>query len=416
MQEIVKSIPVVGKQALGAAKRFEEGLKNLLVPGIIFEELGFRYFGPIDGHDIDAITGMLKNLFQLKEPIILHALTKKGKGYKPAERRPHEYHSTGPFDIKTGEKIKTRNRKPSFGSSFGKKLVEIARNDKTVVAVTAAMLDGTGLGQFAREFPDRCVDVGIAEGHAVGFAAGLAKGGLRPFVAIYSTFLQRGYDQIIHDVSLQDLPVVFCLDRAGLVGEDGPTHHGVFDIAYLRHIPNLVIMAPSSADELEAMLDFAAKSKKPVAIRYPRGCSELGGPAGVIELGRAQVLKEGRDIAIFALGSMAAVALEAAERLKKHRANVEVINARFVKPLDEELLERTLARIKKIVTIEEGVASGGFGSAVAEFIEREKIKNVTLEIVGLPDEFVEHGSRAELLNKYNMSAEGIENLIKTELL
>jgi 1-deoxy-D-xylulose-5-phosphate synthase len=343
-------------------------------------------------------------------------LTKKGKGYRPAEKKPHEYHSTGPFDVKTGEKVKTRNRKPSFGSSFGKKLVEIARNDKSVVAVTAAMIDGTGLAQFAREFPDRCFDVGIAEGHAVGFAAGLAKGGLKPVVAIYSTFLQRGYDQIIHDVSLQDLPVVLCLDRAGLVGEDGPTHHGIFDIAYLRHIPNLVIMAPSSAAELEAMLEFAVKSKSPVSIRYPRGCSEMNVPVGAIELGRSQVVREGRDIAIFALGSMVATAIEVADRLKKHRADVEVINARFVKPIDGELLEKTLARIKKIVTIEEGVASGGFGSAVAEFIEREKIKNVTLEIVGLPDEFVEHGSRQELLNKYNMSAEGIENLIKTELL
>ncbi|NQT06666.1 MAG: 1-deoxy-D-xylulose-5-phosphate synthase, partial [Candidatus Omnitrophica bacterium] len=247
MQEIVKGIPVVGKGAFRAAKRFEEGLKNLVVPGILFEELGFRYFGPVDGHDINKITSTLRNLKGLREPIILHVLTKKGKGYKFAEKRPAVFHGTGPFDVKTGEAKKEKpQRATNFTEAFGKKAAELGKKDNKIVAITAAMPDGTGLCKFAKEFPDRFFDVGIAEAHAVGFSAGLARGGLKPITAIYSTFLQRAYDQMIHDVSLQKLPVVFCLDRAGLVGEDGPTHHGIFDIAYLRHIPEMVVMAPGS--------------------------------------------------------------------------------------------------------------------------------------------------------------------------
>jgi len=416
MQEIVKGIPVVGKGAFRAAKRFEEGLKNLVVPGILFEELGFRYFGPVDGHDINKITSTLRNLKGLREPIILHVLTKKGKGYKFAEKRPAVFHGTGPFDVKTGEAKKEKpQRATNFTEAFGKKAAELGKKDNKIVAITAAMPDGTGLCKFAKEFPDRFFDVGIAEAHAVGFSAGLARGGLKPITAIYSTFLQRAYDQMIHDVSLQKLPVVFCLDRAGLVGEDGPTHHGIFDIAYLRHIPEMVVMAPGSPRELEAMLEFAVKENRAIAIRYPRGKFDNDFPISKIELGKSEVLKEGNDIAIFALGSMVAPALVAAEELNKI-ASVKVINARFVKPLDEELLEAVLSHTKKIVTIEEGVINGGFGSAVAEFIEREKIKDITLEMIGLPDAFVEHGKREELLNKYNLSAEGIINLIKAELL
>lgn len=416
-QEIVKSIPLVGKRAFTMARRFEEGLKNLIVPGVIFEELGFRYFGPIDGHDIGAIINTLKNLITLKGPVILHVLTKKGKGYKFAEDNPAAFHSAAPFDVKTGVARRAESADGlTFTAAFGRKLVEMARKDKKIAAVTAAMPDGTGLADFAKEFPDRFFDVGIAEAHAVGFAAGLAKGGLKPVIAVYSTFLQRAYDQIIHDVSLQGLPVLFCLDRAGLVGEDGPTHHGIFDITCLRHIPGLIIMAPACVKELEAMIEFGLKSKKSVVIRYPKGVSALEYSAVKIEIGKAEILRHGKDVAIFALGSMVGPALEASERLDKDRIKAEVINARFVKPLDEDLLEDVLSRIKKVVTIEEGVASGGFGSSIAEFIEREKIKNVTLEMIGLPDEFVEHGKREELLKKYNLSAEGITNLIKAELL
>ncbi|MFH1753724.1 MAG: 1-deoxy-D-xylulose-5-phosphate synthase [Candidatus Omnitrophota bacterium] len=417
MQGIVRGIPVLGKRALGAARRFEEGLKNLLVPGMIFEELGFRYFGPIDGHDTTTIINTLRNIIPLNEPILLHVQTKKGKGYKFAEKNPEAFHSTGPFDPKTGEKAKPKGRKHStYTEAFSRKIVELARRDKRIVAVTAAMPDGTGLASFAKEFGDRFFDVGIAEAHATGFAAGLAKEGLRPVVAIYSTFLQRAYDQLIHDVSLQGLPVLFCIDRAGLVGSDGPTHHGVFDIAYLRHIPDMVVMAPSSTKELEAMMEFALTLDRPAAIRYPRGNSGITMPVSDIRLGKFERIKKGKEIALIAFGSMVAPALEASESLKKFHIDAEVINARFVKPLDEEMLEETLSRVRKVVTIEEGVISGGFGSAIAEFIERKKIKNITLEMIGLPDEFVEHGARTELLNKYNLSAEGITNLIRTELL
>lgn len=416
-QELVKKIPLVGKKAFNAARRFEEGVKNFLVPGMLFEELGFRYFGPIDGHDIKAIIKTLKNLMTLKEPILLHVVTKKGKGYKFAEEDPTSFHGTGPFNIDTGIKAKDKKAKTcTYTSSFGKKITELARKDKKIVAITAAMPDGTGLSTFAREFPERFFDVGIAEGHAVGFAAGLARGGFKPVVAIYSTFLQRAYDQMIHDISLQNLPVVFCLDRAGLVGEDGPTHHGVFDLAYLRHIPNLVVMAPASSKELAAMVEFSTKLDKPVAIRYPRGRAAKDIQVSNLELGKSEILKHGKDIAIFALGSMVETALETAERLKKDHITVEIINARFVKPLDKDLLEDVLSRIKKIVTVEEGVLNGGFGSAIAEFIDREKIKDITLEMVGLPDEFVEHGDRQTLLNKYNLNAEGLTNLIKSELI
>ncbi len=413
-QSVLKKIPRVGKKALEAAKRFEEGLKNLFVPGILFEELGIRYFGPIDGHDIKTIVKTLKNILTFNEPVMLHILTKKGKGYQYAEEHPELFHSAGPFNKETGEMKKASPT--TFTASFGRKIVELARKNKKITAITAAMPDGTGLTSFAKEFPNRFIDTGIAEGHAVGLAAGLAKAGMKPVVAIYSTFLQRAYDQIIHDVSLQGLPVLFCLDRSGLVGEDGPTHHGIFDIAYLRSIPNLTVMAPSSPRELETMLEFAVKHNGPLCIRYPKGTARLERKPSRIEFGRSEILKKGKDIAILALGNMVDVALDAAEILKKDHIDVEVINVRFIKPLDKDLLEDLFSRIKKVVTMEEGVLNGGFGSRVAEFIKREKIKGITLEMVGLPDEFVEHGERKILLNKYNLSSEGITNLIRSELL
>jgi len=420
VEGFVKKIPRIGSKMARAARRLEEGVKNLLVPGIFFEEMGFRYFGPIDGHNLNLVIATLKNILKLKTPVLLHVLTKKGKGYKPAEKNPSFFHSAPPFDIKTGQKKNMKKGKTiSFTEAFGKKLIKLAREDKKIVAITAAMPDGTGLSNFAKEYPNRFFDVGIAEGHAIGFAAGLAKGGLKPVVAIYSTFLQRAYDQIIHDISLQNLPVVLCVDRAGLVGEDGPTHHGVFDISYLRHIPNLVVMAPSDTIELNSMLEFAVGCDKPTAIRYPRGKAQSvthGNESLNIALGKSQTLKKGKDVAIIALGSMVNVALQAAKELEEKDINVEVINARFVKPIDENMLEDLTSRIKKIVTVEENVASGGFGSAVSEFIERENIEGVKLDIIGLPDEFVEHGAREVLLNKYNLSKEGLVNLIMGEVL
>ena len=416
MQILVKRIPIFGFKTFRAARKLEELLKNLLVPGMFFEGLGFRYFGPINGHDINELITMFRNIASLREPIVVHVVTKKGKGYKFAEEKPSLFHGTPPFNAKTGKALAEKGPK-SFTEIFSDKIVELARKDKRIVAITAAMPDGTGLARFSREFPNRFFDVGIAEEHAVAFSAGLAHQGLRPIVAIYSTFLQRGYDQMIHDVSLQNLPVVFCLDRAGLAGEDGPTHHGVFDIAYLRHIPNIVVMAPRDGLELGMMLEFAISLKKPVAIRYPKGSAQShlsGSSFEKIELGKSETLRKGRDIAIFAIGSMVSIAVKAADILSADGIEATVINARFVKPLDKETIENLTKEIKKVVTLEEGVATGGFGSAVLEFFERENIENVKIERLGLPDQFIAHGKREELLKEYHLTADEICETIKNE--
>ena len=410
VEELVKGIPRIGQTVYKAGRKFEEGIKNLLTPGIIFEEMGFRYFGPIDGHDIPLLIDTIKKVMCLGGPVLLHILTKKGKGYKPAEDEPSRFHGAKPFEKETGRDKDSDVKQDSFTKVFGKKIVELAGSNDRIVAITAAMPEGTGLVKFSEKFPERFFDVGIAEQHATTFAAGLSNGGLVPVVAIYSTFLQRAFDQMIHDVSLQGLHVVFCLDRAGLVGEDGPTHHGIFDIAYLRQIPHMVVMAPSSGKELEDMLEFAVGYKNgPIAIRYPRAEAEKLVAMGTdIRLGKAEVLKEGRDLAILAIGSMVEPALEAADELqKKKNINITVINARFARPLDENLLEELAEKHKHIITIEEGVAEGGFGSAVLEFVAREGIKKLRVHRLGLPGEFIEHGQRDLLLHKYHLSTEGI---------
>ncbi len=417
MQILVKRIPFFGFKAFKAAKRLEETLKNLFLPGMFFEGFGLRYFGPIDGHNIKELISRFRAFTRLREPIIVHVLTKKGKGYGFAEKKPSLYHGPGPFEKNTG-RFSGMKKPESFTEAFSQKIVELAEKDRKIVAVTAAMPDGTGLSEFSRKFPERFYDVGIAEEHAVTFSAGLAREGLKPVVAIYSTFLQRGYDQIIHDVSLQGLPVVFCLDRAGFSGEDGPTHHGVFDIAYLRHIPNFVLMAPRDALELKAMLEFAIKLGKPAAIRYPKGSgvSHLSGSSfHRIETGKAELLREGRDVAIFALGSMVSIAVKAADLLSSGGIEATVVNARFVKPIDKEMIENVTKRVKKIVTLEEGVVSGGFGSAILEFLERENIKNISLERIGLPDHFITHGKREQLLKEYHLTADEICETIKREM-
>ncbi len=418
VEKVLKRIPWFGFRSYMAARRLEEGLKNLLVPGMLFEELGFRYFGPIDGHNLGELVSTLKNITQLNEPILMHVVTKKGKGYAFAEARPWDFHGTGPFDIATGTKVADYGS--AFTEAFGKKIVELATRDPRVIGISAAMIDGTGLHEFGAKFPDRFFDVGISEEHAVAFAAGLALSGFKPFVAIYSTFLQRAYDQIIHDVCLQDLPVTFCLDRAGIVGEDGPTHHGLFDIAYLRHMPNMVLMAPKSPDELEMMLEFAQSyGRGPLAIRYPKGLSYgawtivRGQP---LQLGKAEMLKEGDDVTLFALGSMVDLAMKTDELLYKFRINATVVNARFVKPLDMELIENLCRRTKTIVVLEEGVADGGLGSAVLEFIERANIKGVRVKRIGLPNTFIEHGKRTELLLKYNLTPYAVAAVIMNEVL
>ncbi len=419
LERLVKRIPRFGFGAYRAARRFEEGVKNLLVPGLFFEKLGFRYFGPIDGHSIEDLIRKLKQIKSLKGPIILHAITKKGKGYKFSEEYPSEFHGSSPFDKFSGERSDSAANKDTFTSAFSEKLSEMAAKDKRVVAVSASMLSGTGCDKFAEKFPERMFDVGIAEEHAVTFAGALAEGGFKPFAAIYSTFLQRAYDQIIHDVSLQNLGVVFCIDRAGLVGEDGETHNGIFDIAYLRHIPNMIVAAPKDTVELKDMMESALNSNRPFSIRYPRGNQVFGlgndMPRSSVTVGKAEILRDGKHLAILALGSMAAVSLEAAKILDKVGIHAAVINARFVKPLDGELIEELARHFKKFVTAEEGVVSGGFGSAVLEFIDRENIKGVELKAIGLPDEFITHGRREELLRKYNLTPEGIAGVIAAEL-
>jgi 1-deoxy-D-xylulose-5-phosphate synthase len=423
-EALIKKLPKFGYQALKAARRFEEGLKNILTAGIVFEEMGFRYFGPIDGHDINLLLEMFKKVMGFKEPVLIHIITKKGKGYRYAEESPAQFHSAPPFEVDTGSKRVLSNGEVQFVKGktytdvFGEHAIKLARKFDDIVAITAAMPDGTGLAEFAKIFPGRFFDVGIAEQHGVGFAAGLSRGGLTPIVSIYSTFLQRAYDQMVHDVALQELPVIFCLDRAGLVGEDGPTHHGLFDIAYLRHIPKMVVMSPKDTDELKRMLDFAVDHRGPIAIRYPRGTEKrFQGPGsrGQVKLGKAEVLREGRDLAILALGSMVWYANETAALLEKEGIHATVVNARFVKPLDGDLLEDLSKKTRLFVTIEEGVVEGGFGSAVLEFFEQEGVKNVKIKRIGLPSAFIEHGAREELFRKYNLTPEGIALVIKENL-
>ncbi|MFH1878231.1 MAG: 1-deoxy-D-xylulose-5-phosphate synthase [Candidatus Omnitrophota bacterium] len=417
-EKILKGIPRLGPTALKTVKKFQEGLKNLIVPGILFEELGFRYFGPIDGHDINQLISIFQKILSLNEPVIVHTVTKKGKGYVYAEQNPTKFHGVSMFDLETGQ-ICTDGKEggKSFTEYFSDKLAALAGKDKRVAAITAAMPDGTGLTKFAGEFPERFFDVGITEPHAVTFAAGLAKGGMRPVVAVYSTFLQRSYDQLIHDVALQNLPVVFCLDRAGLVGEDGPTHHGVFDISYTRGLPNFTVMAPKDGPELEAMLEEALKMDTPVVIRYPRAKAVRkvsSSSCAPIKSFSAEYLREGDDIYIIALGSMVNAALEAADLLSKSGIETGVINARFARPLDKAMIRKAAEKAKRIYTIEEGIIAGGFGSAVLEEISSSGIRDVKVRCLGLPDEFIEHGKREELLRKYHLTPDEIAAIIKSE--
>jgi len=398
-----------GSRLIKLMNKFEEGLKGLFVPGMLFEELGFRYFGPIDGHDLGALTSTLKNILEIKGPRLLHIVTKKGKGCQFAEKDPVRFHGISHFDINTGE-VSIKQSLPgstSYTEIFRNKIVQLAQNDKRIVAITAAMPEGTGLDKFRDCFGERFFDCGIAEAHAVCFAAGLAKQGFKPVVAIYSTFLQRAYDQIIQEVALQELPVIFAIDRAGIVGEDGVTHQGIFDIAYLRSIPNLVVMAPGDGRELEQMLEFALQLDKPVAIRYPRAEAFLSGDiAAPLKLGQGQLIKEGNDFTIIALGSMVCPAQEALERLSQEGLSGSLINARFVVPLDLELIKRVCGMTKFIFTIEEGIKEAGFGSAIAQELNRP------VERIGLPFEFIPHGARGLLLEKYKLNAVGIAARIR----
>jgi len=421
LESLVKKLPRYGKTIVRTAQKLEEGLKGLLVPGMIFEELGFRYFGPIDGHDIQRVIATLEGVRKLKGPRFVHVVTLKGKGYSPAEKDPERFHKVEPFDIETGRFLskKPKNHKTvreiSYSEAFTQNLLTLARRDKRIVAITAAMPEGTGLSLFAKEFPDRFFDVGMAEQHGVGFAAGLAKKGLRPVCAIYSTFLQRAYDQIVHDVCLQNLPVLFCIDRAGIVGEDGPTHHGVFDVAYLRCIPNLVVMSPKDAEELGEMLRFAFSHPGPVALRYPRGGNpSIPSPRQAISVGRGEVIREGTDLTIVAYGHMVYPSLVASDLLAKEDIQAGVVNARFVKPLDEALLCQLAAQTSSLITVEESVLDGGFGSAVLECFEKNQI-HASVRRVGLPCEFIEHGDRELLLSEAEVTIQHIVKVAQKDL-
>ena len=420
VSELLKHIPdnILAKKAKTVAWKLKESLKNLMVPTILFEELGYRYIGPVNGHDLEQLIDILTHVKNfVREPVVVHVITKKGKGYPPAERNPELFHGLGPYDPKTGEPVK-KPGPPSYSSVFGKTVLEIAEKDPTVVAITAAMALGTGLVPFRERFPERFFDVGIAEQHATTFSAGMAFGGLKPFTAIYSTFLQRAYDQLIHDVALQRAPVRFCVDRAGLVGDDGPTHHGVFDLIYLRSIPNFVVMAPKDEDELRDMLyTMWHYDRGPISVRYPRGRAvgvEIKPQPQVLPIGKWEVLKGGGDAVILAVGATVHPSLEAARRLEAEGLSVGVVNARFVKPMDAELLQELLEGGPGVwITVEEGNLPGGFGSGVMEFLEeRRALDKVRVFRHGIPDKFIEHGARQELLKLVKLDAEGIYEVVK----
>ncbi len=392
------------------ASRLEGGIKAVITPGMLFEALGFRYFGPINGHNLHQLIKIFEQVRSLKGPILVHLVSEKGKGYKPAEGHTQRLHASTPFDKLTGKAHKSKSSAPSYTKIFGQALVEIVKENKDVVGITGAMPDGTGLDLLKEHHPENYFDVGIAEEHAVTFAAGLATQGITPVVAIYSTFLQRAFDQIVHDVSLQHLHVVFVLDRAGLVGADGPTHHGAFDLSYLRLIPDMVVMAPKDESELRDMLYTGVKYKKgPVALRYPRG-SALGVPLKngfeEIEIGKSERIKKGDDVALLAVGSMVDYSIKAAEKLEAMGIHCEIINMRFIKPLDFEMLDDIVKRHKKIVTLEESTLLGGFGSGVIEYFVEKNYKNDVMRI-GLPDHFVDHGTQKELHHILEIDPEGI---------
>ena len=394
------------------AKALAQKIEASLKPGTLFEEFGFRYFGPLDGNDLESLVPVLTGIRELSGPILVHIVTKKGLGYTPAEEDPVGFYSvSGQFDLKTGKSLRPSSAIPKYTDVFSCTLIEEAKKDPRIIAVTAAMPGGTGLDKFANAFPDRCFDVGLAEQCAVTFAAGLATEGLKAVVAIYSTFLQRGYDQVLHDVCIQNLPVVFALDRAGLVGADGPTHHGVFDMAYLRSIPNMVVMAPKDENELQHMLKTAlAYEMGPIALRYPRGNGlgvELDAEPKPISIGKAEISREGEDLLIVAIGNRVYPALEAAETLSETGIKACVINARFVKPLDTTLIIDMAKQIGKVITVEDGILMGGFGSAILEALAAEDITDVRVNSLGVPDRFVEHGDVNTLYDRYGYDTQAI---------
>ena len=414
-KKIILKIPLVGKPFVRVVRRVKRSIKQLIIPKMFFEDIGFTYLGPVDGHNIQELENILRLSKQVEAPVLVHVLTKKGKGYKIAEENPDKFHSTGPFNIETGES--KSKKKDDYSKVFGKKLVELAKNNSKIVAVTASMKDGTGLTEFQKQYPDRFFDVGIAEQHAIGFAAGMAKAGMIPVVPIYSSFYQRAYDQVIHDVAIQELPVVMCVDRAGAVGADGETHQGLLDMAFFRLVPNLSILAPKDFKELEDMLEFAVNLGKPVLIRYPRGGEDNHkfNSENQIELGKAELLKDGEDITIIAIGKMVARAMKIAEKLQKGDIKATVINSRFLKPLDKEKIKESVIKTKIVVTVEDGTIINGLATAVSEVIAENGIKDKKILNYAYPDKFIQHGSVAELEKIYGLDEEKIYNDILKEM-
>lgn len=409
VKKAVAKIPKVGDFIIRHIRRLKYSIKQLMIPNMMFEDMGFRYMGPIDGHDIEKLESNLKTAKRLDGPILIHVVTKKGKGYKPAEENPDKFHSTGSFKIETGEALKPK--KTDYSKVFGEKLVNLAAENQKIVAVTAAMKDGTGLGKFSKEFPDRFFDIGIAEQHAIGMAAGMARAGMIPVVPIYSSFFQRGYDQVIHDVCIQKLPVILCADRAGIVGNDGETHQGIYDLSFFNIVPNLNVMAPKDFKELEDMLEFATKLNEPIVIRYPRGGEgdykfEKHEP---IVKGKAEVLKEGADITIIGIGKMVDRAINVSKVLKENNIDAEVINARFLKPIDEETIIKSINKTKNVITIEDNIIEGGLGTVVSELILKNNLQNIKMKKFGYPDEFVKHATPDEIEEKYGLDVKAISD-------
>ncbi|WP_058485271.1 1-deoxy-D-xylulose-5-phosphate synthase [Defluviitalea phaphyphila] len=416
IDHILKKIPGIGKSVAKTVRKTKESIRYLLVPGTLFEELGFTYVGPINGHNIGELIKVLNRVKRMKGPILLHVKTVKGKGYKYAEKFPCNYHGVSPFNIESGKSIK-KKIKETYSEVFGNTLINLANINKKIVAITAAMPEGTGLKKFEEKFPKRFFDVGIAEQHAVTFAAGLAVSGFHPVFAVYSSFLQRAYDQIIHDVCLQKLPVIFAIDRAGIVGPDGETHQGIFDLSYLSHMPNMTIMAPKDKFELEEMLKYAFTIKGPVAIRYPKGeapvLSEFN--TNPIKYNKSELLYEGKDGAIIAVGKMVEIAKKAVEELKNKNIEISLINARFIKPIDEEMIINIAKKYKVLFTIEDNIINGGYGSNVLQILSKNKIKNINVNILGFPDKFINHGTPDEIYKEYGLDKNGIMQKVEEVL-
>lgn len=407
IKRIILKVPVFGEKIVYLIQKIKRGIKQIFIPKMYFEDIGFTYFGPVDGHNIEKLESVLTRSKTIKGPVLVHVVTKKGKGYKYAEQNPDKFHSISSFNIENGE-TKSKKKK-DYSAVFGEKLCELAKNDKRIVAISAAMIDGTGLKKFKEEFPKRIFDVGIAEQHALGMAAGMARKGFKPVVSIYSSFYQRAFDQVIHDICIQNLPVVMCVDRAGIVGNDGETHQGIFDMAFFSMIPNITVMAPKDFKELEAMLEYAVKMNSPVVIRYPRGTEGKvkfeSNPK--LEQGKSEVMKNGEDITIVAVGKMVERAIEVGEILSKNNIDAEIINARFIKPIDEKTILKSMTKTKKVITIEDGIIFGGLASRVEDIICRNNLIDIYFKAYGYDDKFIQHGNVEQLEKLNNIDAEAI---------